>query len=198
MSYAEAQTPDGSKVAVAIHNALERTERQLSMLGRMLNTVAELASDNKSPTEGREVPLELRKKAEDSAIRLLHQIDNLTEDMQRWQGGPTPLEKQYEGLLEATAELQKASAFEAQIKCLPSARYGAHLHEYAEGRWGAYLVQRGEAKLLGSGSTPQEAVNAFDRAFVKGDSVEKKARRARKKLVSSKSGPKNRESTSTD
>lgn len=198
MQSSEVQTPEGSKAVVQIENLLERTERQLTMLGRMLNTVSELAEDNKSLSEGTERPPELKKKAEDSALRILHQIDNLIEDMPRWGSAPSAMEKHYTDLLKATAEMQRAKAFEAQIKSLPSSRHPLHLHEYSEGRWGAYLVQHGEARLLGSGRSPQEAINAFDRNFIEpeeAEKVENKPRQTKKKPLKSKDGPKNIQST---
>ena len=162
------------------------------MLGRMLNTVAELAGDNKSISEGTDMPADVKKKASDSVERLLHQIDNVVEDMPRWSSAASRMEQHYETLLNATAELQKASAFEAQIKCLPSSRHSVHLHESEEGLWGAYLVQNGAATLVGSGSSPQDALHSFDRNFVGG---EKKPRQRKNKRVRSGDGPKDIQST---
>ena len=189
------QLLDGTRVQIEMNNLLERTERQFSMLGRMLGAVSELTKDNKALSEGTEAPAEVKKKAADSTERILHQIDNIVEDMARWGNNASVLEKHYDELIKATVEVQKAAAFEAQVKCLPSSRHQVHLHEYAKGRWGAYLVQSGEARLMGSGTSPQGALADFDQTFIEGEKTRgKKARRAIKKAPKLNNGSKNNQS----
>lgn len=91
---------------MSVPNLVERTHAQLGMLCRTLDQIRELASDSKSPSEGC-WPAALKEKATDSVVRVLHQIDNIVEDMPRWVNAPTVLEKHYSDLLKHTAEHQQ-------------------------------------------------------------------------------------------
>lgn len=192
--HSETKLPEGTRAIFRMNDILDRTEQQMAMLGRMLETISDLACDNRSVAEGTDMPIEVKKKATDSVERILHQIDNIIEDMPRWGSAQSDIEKHHEKLMKAAAELHQASAFKAQMECLPSSRHPIHLHEYAEGRWGAYLIQHGEARLMGSGSSAQEALHDFDRNFVEGEETLKKARQPKKSKPKSSNGPKNNKS----
>lgn len=195
MHHAEAKLEDEGnnprRVSTTIENTLEKTERQVQILCRALGTVAEYAGDTKSPTDGIDTPKELQEKATDTCVRLLHQLDNLVEDMARWTAAPSVLEKTYAGLLKASAERQEADCMNARISSMPSSRLPVHLHKYAQGQWGAYLVQNGAATLVGKGPTIQDALNDFNLVALKGEQklLEKKARQPKKKKAKKANGP---------
>jgi hypothetical protein len=203
MTETTALVPSGkTPVGIRIENLLEKTGSQLEMLCETLNQVQRIASEPRGVAEGYEHPEELRKKAADSAIRILHQIDNIVEDMPRWGNQASQLEKHYTAMIRASAEAQDAVAFKAQMDSLPHARVNVHLHQSEEGRWGAYLVQNGGATLMGSGSSPQLALNDFDLNFIDGEKVtkksKKKARQTKKTLPSKVDGPTSDQSPSVD
>ena len=180
------------RVQMNLESALEKTERQVAVLCRAFGSVAQYAGDSKS-MEGMDVPVELREKAVDTCIQTLHQLDNVLNDMARWSLEPSVVEKNYARLLATAGDLQEAQAMHARISTLPSSRLPVHLHEYAPGQWGAYLLQNGAAVLLGRGRSIQEALNDFDVKALKGE-VEKKTRRARKKPAKKLDGPKSDQS----
>lgn len=188
------------RAAYNIENTLEKTERQVSILCRALNTVAEFACEAKSPTEGTDVPKEMQAKATDTCMRLLHQLDNLVEDMPRWSALPSVLEKNYAALLKASADRQEADTMNARIESMPSSRLPVHLHEYAQGQWGCYLVQNGAAVLIGRGPTIQDAINDFNMIALKGEAegdqkfLEEKPRQPKKKKAKKVDGPKSNQS----
>lgn len=203
MTETTAQVPSGkTPVGLRIENLIEKTGTQLEMLCETLNRVQQIASEPRSVSEGYEHPEDLRKKAADSAIRILHQIDNIVEDMPRWGSQPSKLEQHYADMIAASAEAQEAVAFKAQMDSLPHARVNVHLHEVSKGRWGAYLVQNGSATLMGAGTSPQLALNDFDLNFIEGEEAlkkpKKKARHAKKKLPSKGDGPTSDQSPSVD
>lgn len=190
MTETTAQIPSGkTPVGLRIENLLEKTGTQLEMLCETLYRVQQIASEPRSVSEGYEHPEELRKKASDSAIRILHQIDNIVEDMPRWGNQQSALEKHYTAMIHASAEAQQAVAFKAQMDSLPHARFNVHLREVG-GNWGAYLVQNGAATLIGAGRTPQLALNDFDMNFIEGAEAQekprKKTRRAKKGVTSAR------------
>jgi hypothetical protein len=198
MTETAALVPSGkTPVSLRIENLLEKTGAQLGILCDTLNRVQQICSEPRGVAEGYEHPEELRKKAADTSIRILHQIDNIVEDMPRWGNAPSALEKHYTAMIHASAEAQQAVAFKAQMDSLPHARFNVHLHE-AEGKWGAYLVQNGGATLLGAGVTPQLALNDFDMNFIEGAEAQKKprkkTRRAPKKVTAKADGPTSDES----
>jgi hypothetical protein len=184
MTETTAQIPSSDKTPakLRIENLLEKTGAQLSMLCETLIRVQQIASEPRSVSEGYEHPEELRKKASDTSIRILHQIDNLVEDMPRWGSAPSALEKHYTEMIEAAAESQQAAAFKAQLDSLPHARCNVHLRQNSDGLWEAYLVQSGAAVRMGVGESPQLALNDFDLNFIEGEkqkaaAPKKKARR---------------------
>lgn len=179
------------RVQTTILTPLEKTERQLALLCRTFGSVAQYAGDSKS-MEGMDVPVELQKKATDTCIKALYQIDNLLDDMPRWSIGHSVVEKHYAHLLEHAANLQEAQAMKARLETLPSSRLPVHLHEYSEGRWGAYLVQHGKAVLVGSGPTINDALNDFNLKALEG---EKPSRQRKKKAPRKLDGPKDQPST---
>lgn len=189
MTHATHNIPDGDSktpVTVSIENILERTKAQLSMLQSALSLTADIAVESKSPTEGEEVPKELRDKASDSSIRILHQIDNIVEDMQRWGNVTSQIEKSYVKLIGAAAETQEALAIKAKLDTLPHARHDVHLRESEPGLWEAYLVQHGQAVKMGHGPTAQDALTEFDRLFLVGEQEKKAVGPKQKKAVKPK------------
>lgn len=201
MHHAEAKLDndgDGPQRRLAAHmeNTLEKTERQVQMLCRTFSTVAEFTGDTKSPTEGTETPRELQEKATKTCVLLLHQLDNIVEDMARWTAQPSVLEKNYAALLKASAERQEADCMNARIASMPSSRLPVHLHEYAQGQWGAYLLQNGSAVLIGKGPTIQDALNDFNMIALKGEQklLEEKPRQPKKKKATKANGPTSKKS----
>jgi len=180
---------DRVPAVLRIENTVEKTRSQLGMLLDALYRVSNVASTPRSLTEGYENTPELIAKASDSSIRILHQIDNLIEDMSRWSSAPSPIEQHYANMVEKSAKLQEAVLLKQQIDTLPHARFNAHLYQNTEGEWGAYLIQGDRALQMGKGQTAQEALNNFDLAFIRGEApmppapkpAAEKKRRARAK-----------------
>lgn len=182
--------PDDSRASLHVPNILEKTNSQLGMLCNTLQALSEFAAEPHGLGESSATTFsaDVRAKAGDSAVRIMHQIDNVVEDMIRWGTAASQLEASYGKLLSSSIELQKAQAFKTQMESLPSSRLPVHLHEYAEGRWGAYLVQNGTAKLIGAGTSIQDALNDFNMKAIEGEKVEspKAAVKAKKKKAQPK------------
>lgn len=197
MSHVAINTPgDGPRPLFQIPSLLERTGQQLAILRGVLEDVAALAGEDRIGSDGGvDLPEDLQTKAADSAVRILHQIDNIVEDMVRWDSGKSVVEKQYEELLKAAAEQKQAEAFNEKLNALPSSRLPIHLHQYAEGRWGAYLVQNGAASLVASSNSIQGALDEFNRVALLGDFQQEKAGHAEPKPSRSKRGPKGKKSS---
>ena len=181
---------NNSELTVRFDNVLDKTEKHLAMLCRAFGSIAQYSGESKA-LDGMEIPEELKKKATDSCVQLLHQVDNVVNDMARWTLAPSVVEKHYAEALRHAAALTEAQTMQARIATLPSSRLPMHLHQYAEGRWGAYLVQNGAATLIGSGKTIQDAINDFDMNVL--EAPEKTSRQPRKKRAKKVDGPKSNE-----
>jgi len=151
---------------------IERTERQVDMLLSVVDCLENHCFKSpENPTREsnwQECSPELAKKAEATAIMALGQIDNIIEDMSRWNAAGGALEQSYARYLENAARLSEASMLNAQQSTLPHARYGCHLIRVDLNDWVAVLGSGTNEQVMGRGPTAYDALNDFDKKFLQG------------------------------
>lgn len=151
---------------------IERTERQVDMLLSIVDCLENhcfKAPENPTrESNWQECSPELAKKAEATAIAALGQLDNIIDDMSRWDAAGGALEQTYTRYLENAARLSEASALNAQQSTLPHARYGCSLIRVDLNDWVAVLGSGTKEQVMGRGPTAYDALKDFDRKFLQG------------------------------
>ncbi len=154
-------SPEHHKSSAASYtapNRLEKTAVQtrtlLEIVGALKDFTAPAASSDFGKTA--EPHAEVVKAAVKTTELALAQLDNIIDDMARWNLAPDPLEQVHEKLVE-----NQIAGLQAARK--PSNRYLPALAQLQSGKWAAVLPQSGE--IIGTGETPGDALRAFDDAF---------------------------------
>lgn len=162
-------SPDHQRATAASYttpNRLDKTTVQVRNLLEIVDHLKDFTAPHTSSDFGKTA--EPNKEAVDAAVKTttmaLAQLDNIIEDMARWNLSSDPLEDLHGRLVETQiTNLEHARK--------PSFRYMPALAELQDGRWGAFLPQTGG--LIAVGDDPGSALRAFDEAFV---ALEKSAR----------------------
>lgn len=148
---------------------IERTERQVEMLMTIIDGL-----DNhcfKAPegsTGWQDCPPELAKAAISTSVSALAQLDNIIDDMSRWDGSGGLLEQSYGRYLETAARLSEAHMFNVSQSTLPHVRYGATVLRVDVNDWIAVLGAGTNKEVLGRGPTVHDALRDFDKKFLQG------------------------------
>lgn len=152
----------------AFPTLLEKTEKQAAILLGIVNRLEDLMGENRSATEGTDIPSDVRKKAADTALTALRQLDNMMDDMQRWNAEGCQLEKVYTKYLSTATDLADSHLIRTRQDTMPHVRYDARVYRVGENDWIACFVQGKNEYALGRGRTAYDALSDFDQHFIKG------------------------------
>ncbi len=156
------------QILTAFPTLLEKTEKQMGILLGTVNRLEDLVCENKSISEGSEVPPEVRKKAIETTILALHQIDIVIDDMKRWNADEGALETTYKRYLNTAADFADANLIHKRQDSLPHIRYKAKLYRVEINDWIACYVEGKTEHAIGRGPTVSDALKDFDVHFLKG------------------------------
>lgn len=162
----------GKLAAFQSPSDLEKTQIQLSSLLTCVQALKDFTIHHESSGESslpgssvtKKVDADLLAAANKTTIMLLHQIDNIVEDMSRWNLAEGALERAHVELLQANAKLMQLGAEEVALRQRPSGRINPSLVSHG-GQWLALLPDSGDP--LGSGPSPQAALDDFDKNFLR-------------------------------
>lgn len=147
-----------SAAAYTTPNRLDKTTVQVRNLLEIVDHLKDFTAPHTSSDFGKTA--EPHKEAVEAALKTtslaLAQLDNIIDDMSRWNLSSDPLEDLHGRLVET-----QIGGLEHARK--PSTRYLPALVRLQNGRWGAVLAQSGE--LIATGVNPGDALRAFDEAF---------------------------------
>lgn len=155
---------DRPKVASVFHSLdpLERTSVQINQLRSLAEIVAPIAGEAKSPTDGAEFHTELRDKATDTMMQVLHQIDNIVNDQPRWISAGGESETEAKKLLEAERQRAETETVRNHEVVRPFFLLKANLFRTPGG---AFLAINPTESVHAHGATAEEAARNFDQAF---------------------------------
>lgn len=148
---------------------IERTERHVALL---LAIVSGLEAQCFTVPEGSQdlqtCDPELAKKALATASLALGQLDNIVEDMSRWDASGGALEQSYGRYLETAAKLSETHLFSVAQSVLPHVRYKATLLRVDVNDWVALIGAGTNREIIGRGPTVHDALRDFDKNFLHG------------------------------
>ena len=178
-----------ASVQAVFPTKLETTERQLVILTGVINRLEDVMVKKTSLGEGSvEFPEELVKKATDVSIQALHQVEEIMNDMCRWNLQTTPMEDLYRRYLGRAVDIQEAQLTHAKVSCFPHMLHNAEVYQVADTEWVATLGTGKNEYVLGRGTTAYDALRDFDHKFLNGyppvvKSVEAHAKKTKKKVI---------------
>lgn len=139
----------------------------VSQIGTLLAIVGVTKEYLIVPTEvssTREIHPDARAAAASSCVMAFGQLDNILNDMSRWQGGAGNLEKCRRELITEHTRTAKLLAQAHSEARRPSVLLSPALLPQEDGTWSAVMLESGVT--LGRGVTPEKALEDFDKNFV--------------------------------
>lgn len=150
---------------------IERTERQVDMLLSIVDGLENCSfkgREGSDETRWSDCSPELMAKATQTTINALSQLDNIIDDMSRWNADGGLLEQSYGRYLESAAKLSEVNLLNAQQSTRPHARYGCSLVRIDLNDWVAVLGAGTKEQVMGRGPTAYDALHDFDKKFLQG------------------------------
>jgi len=149
---------------------IERTERQvdvlLTVLDKLENFTFKGREDDKASWS--DCAPELAAKATSTSLHALSQLDNILDDMSRWDSSGGALEQSYNRYLENAAKASEASLFHVAQSNAPHIRHKAVLVRVDLNDWVSVIGAGTNQQVLGRGPTPYDALRDFDEKFLHG------------------------------
>lgn len=152
-------SPDHQRHSMAGYttpNRLDKTTVQVRNLLEIIASLKDFTAPEPSPLNSPSPHPEVVAASVKTTEMALSQLDNIIEDMSRWNLSTDPLETVHERLVEAQIRNLEQSR-------KPSTRYMPAIARLSSGRWAAIMAQSGE--VIATGDTPGDALKAFDEAF---------------------------------
>lgn len=155
---------DRPKVASVFHSLdpLERTSVQIKQLRAMAEIAGPFVAQTRNPVEGADVHPDVYKKAADTVVMILHQIDTLVNDQPRWAASGGESEEAAKKMLEAEHQRAVAETERNREAVRPFFFLKAKLFRTPGG---AFLAINDTESVHAHGATAEEAVRNFDQAF---------------------------------
>jgi len=163
--------PDGSPsssplLKFDVPSATEQTVSQVNCLLRVVEEVGAFTVEDNDPVDGTDNDVEVQKKASDTVVQALHQLDNILNDAGRWTVRRSESEMAHTDYLMASTRFQEVLTREARR---PFRRLQAEVGQLRSNKgWVACLQQAGMHPLMAAGRTPEAAMRAFDRLIEEG------------------------------
>lgn len=174
----EAPDPTPSSPARVIRppSVLDRTERQVQMLVGVVQALQGHTISFTEPGDTKAIAEGVERKAAETTVAALHQLDNILDDQTRWGLERDPYDRAFEDMLDQNRRLVRLQTRELAARLRPSARLGAVLVPDGTGMWTAVLPETGET--LGRGTTPARALQDFDRSFFRLKALSEREKKA--------------------